>query len=139
MRAISIVPQLDRARYGRMLARIAPLALQTEHENQRLLAEIERLMAKGEYHLTPEEDAVLELLTRLVEAYESRVYPRKNASPAETVAFLLRQRGLSPIDLWPVLRSKGRVSEILSGKRGVSKQQAKALGAFFHVSPTAFL
>jgi HTH-type transcriptional regulator / antitoxin HigA len=41
--------------------------------------------------------------------------------------------------LWPVLGSKGRVFEILSGTRGVSKAQAKKLGAFFHVSPAAFI
>jgi HTH-type transcriptional regulator / antitoxin HigA len=46
----------------------------------------------------------------------------------------MEQRHLEPHDLWPVLGSKSRVSEILSGKRGVSKAQAKKLARFFRVS-----
>jgi HTH-type transcriptional regulator/antitoxin HigA len=133
------IPKIDRNKYGRLLARTVPTVVQTEKENERLLAEIEKLMAKGEDRLTPEEDALLELLTRLVESYEGRAYPQKKASPPELVSFLLEQRGLTPSALWPVLGSKGRVSEILSGTRGVSKEQAKKLGTFFRVSPAAFI
>jgi HTH-type transcriptional regulator/antitoxin HigA len=131
--------KLHRIRYSSLLAEVAPTVPRTEKENERLLAEIEKLMVKGEKNLSPEEDALLELLTQLVETFEKRVYPREKTSPAELVAFLLEQRGLSPSDLWPVLGSKGRVSEILSGKREVSKDQAKRLGAFFHISPAAFI
>lgn len=129
---------IDSRKYGRLLAHALPVAIQSEKDNERMLAEIEKLMAKGEARLTREEDALLELLTQIVERYESRAYPTESAKPAELVAFLLEQRGLSASDLWPVLGSKGRVSEILSGKREVSKQQAKKLGEFFHVSPAAF-
>jgi hypothetical protein len=41
---------------------------------------------------------------------------------------------LEPHDLCPVVGSKSRVSEILSGKRAISKAQIKKLAAFFHVS-----
>ncbi len=131
--------KLHRIRYSSLLAEVAPTVPRTEKENERLLAEIEKLMAKGEKNLSPEEDALLELLTQLVETFEKRVYPREKTSPAELVVFLLEQRGLFPRDLWPVLGSKGRVSELLSGRREVSKDQAKRLGAFFHISPAAFI
>ena len=131
--------KLHRTRYSSLLAEVAPMVPRTEKENERLLAEIEKLMVKGEKNLSPEEDALLELLTQLVETFEKRVYPREKTSPAELVAFLLEQRGLSPSDLWSVLGSKGRVSELLSGRREVSKDQAKRLGAFFHISPAAFI
>ena len=131
--------KLHRTRYSSLLAEVAPTVPRTEKENERLLAEIEKLMVKGEKNLSPEEGALLELLTQLVETFEKRVYPREKTSPAELVAFLLEQRGLSPSDLWSVLGSKGRVSELLSGRREVSKDQAKRLGAFFHISPAAFI
>ena len=131
--------KLHRTRYSSLLAEVAPMVPRTEKENERLLAEIEKLMAKGEKNLSPEEDALLELLTQLVETFEKRVYPRAKTSPAELVAFLLEQRGLYPRDLWSVLGSKGRVSELLSGRREVSKDQAKRLAAFFHISPAAFI
>ena len=135
--AASPIPKIDRVRYARLLARTTPVVVQTEDENERLLAEIEKPMAKGDDRLTPEEDALLELLTRLVESYEGRAYPQEQASPKELIAFLLEQRGLTQSALWPILGSKGRVSEILSGTR--SKAQTKKLGAFFHLSPAAFI
>jgi HTH-type transcriptional regulator/antitoxin HigA len=54
-------------------------------------------------------------------------------------AFLLEHRGLKSSDLWPVVGSKGRVSEILSGKRPISKEQAKKLAQFFRVRADLFL
>ncbi len=55
------------------------------------------------------------------------------------LAFLLEQSGLKPSDLSPVLQSKARVPEILSGKRGISKDQAKRLATFFHVGVQVFI
>jgi len=53
--------------------------------------------------------------------------------------FLLEQRGLKPSDLWSVVGSKSRVSEILAGKRSISKAQAKKLAEFFHVGAGLFI
>jgi HTH-type transcriptional regulator/antitoxin HigA len=55
------------------------------------------------------------------------------------VKYLLEEKNLRPKDLWPVLGSKSRVSEILSGKRAVSKEQARKLARFFHVSAELFI
>jgi antitoxin component HigA of HigAB toxin-antitoxin module len=41
------------------------------------------------------------------------------------VAFLLEQRGLAPKDLWPVVGSKSRVSEILGGKRPMTTERMR--------------
>ena len=49
----------------------------------------------------------------------------------EMVAFLLEQRGLKPSDLWPVIGSKGRVSEILSGKRAWARGRRKSSRSSF--------
>lgn len=110
----------------------------TEEENERVLTIIERLMARAEKR-TLEEDAILNLLVHLVEQFEEKAYPMDEAAPAELLAFLLEQRGLKPAALAEVLGSRGRVSEILAAKRSISKEQAKRLGDFFHVSPAAFI
>jgi len=135
----TITAELDLKRYGKLLARTVPQAIRTQEENERLLAVVESLMRKGEENLTPEEDAQLELLTDLIHDFESKVYPIPKSEPHEMVAFLLEQRGLKPSDLWPVLRSKSRVSEILNGKRSISKEQAKKLAEFFRVPVDLFL
>jgi HTH-type transcriptional regulator/antitoxin HigA len=133
------IENLDLKRYGRLLARALPKVIKTDEENERTLAVIESLMERGERNTTPEEDALLELLTNLVHEFEEKAYPIPKSDPHEMVAFLLKQRGLAPKDLWPVVGSKSRVSEILAGKRPITKEQAKRLAEFFHVGVELFI
>jgi len=130
---------LDTKRYGRLLAKALPAVIKSEDENNRMLAIIEALMAKGEEHLTAEEDALLELLVDLAHDFEEKHYPLSPSPPHQMVAFLVEQCGLKPSALWPVLGSKSRVSDLLSGKRAISKDQAKRLAAFFHVGVELFI
>jgi HTH-type transcriptional regulator/antitoxin HigA len=136
----SLTATIDLKRYGRLLAKAAPCVIATEEEHERALATVESLMEKGERKMTPEEDALLDLLTNLIRDYEATAYPpRAKSRPHQMVAFLLEQRDLKPSDLWPIIGSKGRVSEILTGKRSISKGQAKKLAAFFHVRTDLFI
>ncbi|MFN3323399.1 MAG: type II toxin-antitoxin system HigA family antitoxin [Bryobacteraceae bacterium] len=131
--------ELDLKRYGRLLAKAVPRVIRTEGENERALAIVESLMEKGEKNLTPEEDELLDLLVDLIHDFEEKAYPIPKSEPHKMVAFLLEQRGLAPKDLWPVLGSKSRVSEILAGKRSISKDQARKLAEFFHVGADLFI
>jgi HTH-type transcriptional regulator/antitoxin HigA len=54
------------------------------------------------------------------------------------LAHLLSQKGMKPSELWSIL-PKSRVSEILSGKRSISKTQAKQLAILFRVPVDLFL
>ena len=65
--------------------------------------------------------------------------PIPKSEPHKLVAFLLEQRGLALKDLWPVVGSKSRVSEILAGKRAMTKEHAKKLAEFFHVGVDLFI
>jgi HTH-type transcriptional regulator/antitoxin HigA len=123
-------------RYDRLLHRIQPRPPRNKDENKRLLSEIEKLMLKGEGNLTPAEDTMLDLLVTLAGEYERRTYPQEKSTPAETLRFLMEQNGMASTKL-PL--PANRISEILSGKREVSKEQAKKLGEFFHVSPALFI
>ncbi len=82
--------------------------------------------------------ALLELLTRLIEDYDAEyeTFPRR--APHEILQFLLAQNDLKPADLIPIFKSRGYVSEVLNGKRAVSKRLAKALGERFAVSANLF-
>jgi len=130
---------LDEKRYGKLLSKTLPKVIETKAENERMLAVVESLLEKGQDALAPEEDALLELLTRLIRDFESKAYPIPKSEPHEIVAYLLEVRELQPSDLWPVLGSKSRVSEILSGKRSISKEQAKKLAEFFRVGVELFI
>ena len=48
-------------------------------------------------------------------------------------------RGLKHKDIWPVLGNKGAATEILNGRRSISKAQAKRLAEFFQVPIDLFV
>jgi len=69
----------------------------------------------------------LELLSTLVGLYEDthvRVLP---PDPIDAIKFRIEQSGLRPKDLIPVLGSRAKVSEALSGKRPLSLSAIRAL------------
>jgi HTH-type transcriptional regulator/antitoxin HigA len=125
-------------KYGRLLARTLPKAIETEQEYERLLEEVNRLMSKGEDDLTPEENTLLELLFTLIEKFEEGRFELTASTPRGLLLELMEARQVKPRDLWRVLGSKVVTSAVLSGKQGISQAQAQALGAFFHVSPDLF-
>lgn len=127
----------DLAHYGRLLHEAAPVVIESEEQNDHTLAEIRALLAKDE--LSPEEDQLLKLLTLLVEDFEERHYALKRATPAEALRELLRSRALRPKDLWDLFGSKGVTSEVLRGKRAISKEKAKLLAERFNVPVDLFI
>jgi HTH-type transcriptional regulator/antitoxin HigA len=139
METVMSTQTLNPVAYGKLLAKVQPHAIKHEKEYDRLVAEVGRLMERREESLSPEESSLLEMMSILIEEYDREHFPLSPSQPHQMLAFLLDQRGLEPHDLWPVLRSKSRVSEILSGKRAISKAQARKLADFFHVSVGLFI
>ena len=129
---------INPARYKRLLSKAMPVVIETEEENDRMLAEVEKLMAKGE-SLSPEEDALLRLMVTLIQDFEERFYQPREATPLEILRHLMDARDLRQSDLVKVFGSKGITSEVINGKRGISKSQAKALAKFFNVSAELFI
>lgn len=129
---------LNKEEYTRLLAETLPQVIHTKEDHKRLVSEVEKLMQLGE-ELTPEQAEVFELLVTLIEQYEDKNYQLKAATPHEVLNELMLARELKQKDLVEVFGSKGITSEVLNGKRSISKNQAKLLGKFFHVSPAIFL
>ncbi len=130
--------RLNAQRYAELLAAALPVKIETEEQHKRMLAFTEKLFKKGE-ECSPEEDALLKLLIHLIQEYEQRVFQPEEATPLEVLTELMDARGLKQSDLWSVLNSKSVTSEIVNGKRGISKANAKALAQFFHVPVEVFL
>jgi HTH-type transcriptional regulator/antitoxin HigA len=125
--------------YGELLLDVLPRPIQTEAENERALAVVDRVMSKGEDNLTPEEITLLELLVQLIERFEEKTYPLPKAPGYRALRTLLENRGVKQADMLPIFGSRGIVSEVYNGKRAISKTQAKKLGEFFGVSPAVFI
>lgn len=78
------------------------------------------------------------LLATLIEKYESERYPILDAKPEEVLAELIEQNGLRQRDLVPMLGTESVVSELVNGKRPLSKANIEKLSQRFHVSPAVF-
>jgi HTH-type transcriptional regulator/antitoxin HigA len=129
---------IDNKKYARLLARVLPRVIKTKKEHERILAEVEKLMDKGE-HRTAEEDAALDLMVRLIEDYEGEHHPLPDPSPHEMLVYLMEQRSLKQADLLAIFKSRGYVSDVINAKRAISKVHAKELADFFKVSADLFI
>ena len=130
-------PNADLRQYGKLLSRVLPAVIETEKENERMLAEVNKLMAKP--NLSPAESKLFDLMVRLIEDFEEQHYELNASTPNGVLRELMEARGVKQRDLWELFGSKGTASEVINGKRSISKSQAKALGKYFRVSPELFL
>ena len=128
-------------KYGNLLVRVLPSVISNDEELERLSQEIDRLITKDikQGSLSPEEDRLLELLSLLVEEYEDKHYPIPESSPNEVLKFLMEDRELKQKDLVHIFGSTGITSEVVNGKRSISKAQAKKLAEFFKISVELFI
>ncbi len=88
--------------------------IKTEADYRAALREIESLM---EAELDSPEGERLDVLTTLVEAYESKHYPMELPDPVEAIKFEMQRRSLTVKDLEPMIGKSNRVYEILNHKR----------------------
>jgi HTH-type transcriptional regulator / antitoxin HigA len=132
---------IDTKRYGRLLAKALPGVIETEEEYQRLIAESERLIDKGnKAGLTAEERKLLNLIVLLIEQFEEEHYKfKKGAKPHDIIQELMAARDLKQKDLVPLFNSKGYASDVINGKRTITVEIAKKLGDFFNVDPGLFV
>ena len=121
---------------------IIPKIIQTEAEYEEYLTVAEQLIAKKN-NRTPEETVLFRLLVKLIEDYEEQTLALEdwsNLTPYEILQHLLESSGTKQTDLVGIISpSKGLISSIVNGKRAISKEQAKKLGAYFKVNPSLFL
>ena len=88
-------------------------------------------LVKTLLHADPEPDSTegeqLNILTALIQDYETRLFPSNLPSPIDAIKFRMEQSGLKPSDLIPYIGSPSRVSEILSGKRNLTIEMIRSL------------
>ena len=131
-----MIHTINRNIYGDLLAQHQPKAIENEAENEAAITLAESLEHRQR---TPEEDALLELLIILIEKFEETSYPLPSLKSDLMLLHLMEARNMKQEELVGVIGSRGVVSEIVNGKRSISKAQAKVLGELFHVSPSLFI
>ena len=98
--------------------------IKTKADHRAALKEIERLMdAKPG---TPAGDR-LEILSTLVDRYESRHEPIEPPDPIDALRYHMESRGLTRRDLEPFLGSRARVAEVLNRRRPLTIDMIRKL------------
>jgi len=69
----------------------------------------------------------LDLLSLLIEKYESEKFPIELPDPLDAIKFRMDEQGLRQRDLIPFIGSKSKVSEVLAGKRSLTVPMIRAL------------
>ena len=129
---------LTETAYGELLSQTRPRVIKTEAENERALAELEALDTL-ERSLTGEEEALAELLTMLIEQFEDARYRLGHLDPVDALRELMQVRQLRQRDLIPIFGASSTVSDVLNGKRGISKSHARKLAEAYHVPVSLFI
>ncbi len=107
-----------------------PKIIKTEAGHAEAMARIEQIFdAKLG---TPEGDE-LELLTMLVQQFEREAFPIGLPDPVSAIQFRMEQQGLKNKDLIPFIGSPSKVSEVLSGQRGLSLTMIRSLVKGLHI------
>jgi HTH-type transcriptional regulator / antitoxin HigA len=119
-----------------MIRQGAPHVIHSDEQLAEYTAVLFNLTAKSDP--TRDEEEAIELLTLLIDRYETERYPLPDVEPAEMLRFLLDQNGLSQRDVAADLGSETTVSLVLSGARSMTRDHIARLSARFHVSPAVF-
>jgi HTH-type transcriptional regulator/antitoxin HigA len=122
--------------YSNLLAKVPPKVIRTEAENEYYIEALYALEQKRS--LSREEKEFCDLLTLLIEDFEDRRYQLPRATPLQALSFLMEQHGLKQKDLTDIFGTRSVVSEVMSGKRDLTKEQIRRLSQRFHVSPEIF-
>ena len=88
---------------------------------------------------TAKEKRLAELLTLLIEEFEEKEVPALPAGdPIDMLRHLMDSNHLRQVDLLDVFGTASVVSEVLRGKRELSKAHITRLSGRFHLSPALF-
>lgn len=98
--------------------------IKSKRDYERALRRIEELMDAKPRTKAGDE---LDVLTTLVEAYEAKHNAVCPPDPIEAIKFRMDQLDMTRKDLEAMLGGRGRVSEILTRKRGLSLEMIRRL------------
>ena len=112
--------------------------IHTEEELDQAIAVVDSLVVRMD-ELAPEEHDYLDILSDIVEKYESEIYPEPDVPPHVMLRELIAFRGATQAD---VARETGIgesvLSELLRGKRKMGRKTIETLARYFQVDPGLF-
>lgn len=127
----------DRSAYLGLVTALPLRPIRSERELDCAIKMLDSLLNRAK--LSPAEQDYLDVLTDLVEKYETQAHPAEPATDAEMLAHLLEARGISQTELSAAVGIAGStLSAVLHGKRKLRRDHISRVADFFGVSPAAF-
>jgi len=123
--------------YLKLLSQALPIPPETEADNERLIELLSGIDERDK--VTAEEAAFAELLAIVIEDFENRHYSLPLVPPHLAIQALMEDRGLQHKDIAELVGNKGLTTEIIAGRRKVSKAVAKRLSQHLAVPVELFL
>ena len=112
--------------------------LRTEADYDWALSEISVYFRHEPEPGTPQADR-FDVLASLIANYERTHWPIEPPDPGSAIRARMDQAGYSQADLARLLGSRSRASEILSGRRGLTMEQARKLHDAWHIPAEALI
>jgi HTH-type transcriptional regulator / antitoxin HigA len=108
---------------------VKPIRTEEEYENA-----LARIVEIWDAESGSRESDELEVLAVLVEAYEEKHHPVDPPDPIEAIKFRMDQMSMTRKDLEGYIGHRGRVSEVLNRKRGLSVDMIRRLSTGLGIS-----
>ena len=105
--------------------------IRSEGDHEAAIEEVARLW--GAKAGTPEGDR-LDVLATLIDAWEAEHCPMDPPDPIDAIRFRMEQQGLTRRDLEDIMGTRGRVAEVLNGKRDLSISMIRRLNEKLGIS-----
>jgi HTH-type transcriptional regulator/antitoxin HigA len=132
---------IEKGRYYELMEQFPLRPLRNKTAYKQAMAAADELAIRDERSLTVDERDYLETLCLLIENYESthNVVDLSDLQPIDVLKHLMDAHNMTTTALGKLIGSKGVASEILSGKRDLSKSHMMTLAKHFGVEPAVFL
>lgn len=122
----------DRDAYLELVMAFPLTSIQSDEHLTAAQEVMDTLLAKGK--LSHGEEMYLDALSDLVAAYEDEHHPIEPASDADMLRHLMEAKGVTQVEVSQDAGiSKSTISEVLSGKRPLSRQMIRKLANYFKV------
>jgi len=130
----------DKDRYLELVRHFPLRPLRTKRGYAAATKVMETLAIRGEDHLDKDELDYLDVLTDLVEAYDSTHYPPPDdGTPLDRLKALMKESGTTTADLGRLLGNSGLASQIMLGRRELSKNHIRILSGHFKLDAGYFI
>jgi HTH-type transcriptional regulator / antitoxin HigA len=120
----------------RPLETLPPVKIRTVEQAAMTERQIEAVMARQK--LSDAERAYVDLLSDLLADWEDTTVDIPDLYGVALVRALLEERGLRQKDLVGIFATESVASEVLAGRRELTRRHIEELARFFKVSPAAF-